>query len=85
MKMLSHTCKAELYSSKRTQGCSGSLQNDITLVLLRRQTAAHLQHNAISTYLVDGGEAELHLALKRPFFGATRQSNVLILYRIHQD
>ena len=67
MKMLSHTCKAELYSSKGTQGCSGSLQNDITLVLLRRQTAAHLQHNAISTYLVDGGEAELHLTFERPF------------------
>ena len=40
MKMLSHTCKAELHSSKGTQGCSGSLHNTITPVLLRRQTAA---------------------------------------------
>lgn len=35
MKMLTHTCKAELHSSESTESCSSSLQGHIVLVLLQ--------------------------------------------------
>ncbi len=35
MKMLTHTCKAELHSGKSTESCSSSLQGPIVLLLLQ--------------------------------------------------